>query len=85
MDRVGSISSGAEDKIETRSLGKRPEVAVTREEGNTPVDTTLRNQRVAEASFAALCQHFCAQHSRPLPETGFDLNQRDFGERFRNA
>jgi hypothetical protein len=47
IDRVGSIGSGAEDKIETRSFGERPEVAVSCEEANTPVDTALGNQRVS--------------------------------------
>jgi len=36
--------------METGSLGKRPEIAVTCQEGNTLVDTGLSNQRIAQTS-----------------------------------
>ena len=42
------------------SLGERAEVAVSREQRNTSVYATLRDQRIAEARLAALCQHLCS-------------------------
>src|SRR5437016_14483944 len=74
---VGSIGFGAEDKIKTRGLGERPEVAISREERNTLVNAALGNQRVAQASPAALCKDFRAQHSCPLPVAGYDFHQRN--------
>jgi len=70
LDEIVSVRSGPKDKIEARSFGERPEVTVSREKRNASVNTALGDQRIAEARFAALCQHHRSQPSCLLPVSG---------------
>lgn len=72
------------DQIETGGIGERPEITVARQKRNAAIDAGLRDQRIAEASLAALCQDLRAQLARALPIAGLDVNERQLGESSRD-
>lgn len=71
--------------MEARSFGEPSEVPVSREEGNTLVNTALGDQRVAEARLAAFGQCLRPQDSCPLPIAKSDLDEGYVREGFGNA
>jgi len=56
MEETVSVR-GPHDEIEAGGFGERTEIPVSRKKRNPVIDTDLSDQRIAEARFAALCQH----------------------------
>ena len=57
LEEIGSVRCGPNREIEAGSLGKRPEIPVSRKQRNPAIDTTLGDQGIAEAGLVALRQH----------------------------
>ena len=66
----GLFRRGADQEIEAGGVGERPEIPVSRKQRNSAIDTALGDQGIAEARFAALCEHLRSQFAGPLPIAG---------------
>ena len=68
--------------MEPGGVSERMEILISREEGNSTVDTGLSDEGIAEASFVACRQYLRPQQTGALPIARLDLNHRNLCERF---
>src|SRR5580700_1836181 len=69
-------------EVEPGGVSERVEILISRQEGDSTVDTSLSDQGIAEPSFVAHRQYLRPEQAGALPITRLDLNHRNFCERF---